>query len=156
MRLGPLERDVLAVIKDAPHNAFGSEIFETISEKNKTSKGSVSSVFLVCQRLENKGLLTHTETAPEARRGGRRRKLFALTDLGRSVIENSGQEDEPASTVTNFVKGINIFKNNDSNEVAIVNDNNDTLVVLVTGDPGYAETKADQLASFFKVERISS
>lgn len=154
MRLGPLERDVLAVINDAPDNAFGSQIFDVISQKNNTSKGSVSSVFLVCQRLENKGLLSHTVTEPEARRGGRRRKLFALTDLGRAIINNVEQDDD--ETLANVVKGVGFIDKGDGRyNVAIINGDDDNSVVYTTDSASEAYSVADQWASFFKVERIS-
>jgi PadR family transcriptional regulator len=86
--LGELESLVLLAVLRCDGDASGIPVREEIRSRAGRSL-TLGTVYKTLMRLEAKGFLTTTVSAPEPRRGGRRRKLYRLTAAGRRVLERT-------------------------------------------------------------------
>ena len=68
-------------------NAYGKAIASGFDEK-LARKVSLSAVHITLYRLEDKGLVTSDLGGATAKRGGRRKRLFTITNSGRELLEN--------------------------------------------------------------------
>ncbi len=85
--LGELEELVLLTVGILDTEAYGVSVLEEI--KNQTGrKVNISAVHTVLTRLESKGLLSSKMGGATEERGGRRKRLFALSSAGRMVLED--------------------------------------------------------------------
>lgn len=84
--LGEFEEVVLLAVAGLLPNAYSVSVAELL-ELETGHAVSTGAVHAALQRLEQKGYLTSRlgEATPE--RGGRRKRLFAITTLGGRVIE---------------------------------------------------------------------
>ena len=68
------------------HNAaYGLSITEAIKEDLGRSV-SLSSVHTALYRLEEKGLVVSTLGEPSSKRGGRRKRLYSITNVGKEAL----------------------------------------------------------------------
>ena len=87
--IGPFAFEVMTCIIDKPYDeenyvvAIHRRMFERFGEL-KNSK--INAVYSMIGRLEDRGLLTSVWSGYEPVSGGRRRRIFALTDDGRAAI----------------------------------------------------------------------
>lgn len=65
-----------ALIREELRNVAGREV-------------SVPTVYVTLVRLEEQGMVTSTDVAPEEGRGGRARRVFALTPEGWEALEGA-------------------------------------------------------------------
>lgn len=86
--LGELESLVLLAVLRCGHMAYGVSVRDEIHRAAGRSL-TVGTVYKTLMRLEAKGLLSTTVSAPEPRRGGRRRKLYQLTARGRGALQHT-------------------------------------------------------------------
>lgn len=86
--LGELESFVLLAVLRCDGGAYGVPVREEIRRRAGRSL-TLGTVYKTLMRLEAKGFLTTTVTAPAPRRGGRRRKLYRLTAPGRRVLQHT-------------------------------------------------------------------
>lgn len=80
---------LLAVVRLAGH-AYGV----TIRREIETQTGrelAVGALYLALDRLERKGFVRSTFSAPTAERGGRSRRQYRLTPLGATALKRSRQ-----------------------------------------------------------------
>jgi DNA-binding PadR family transcriptional regulator len=86
--LGELEALVLlAVLRCAPE-AYGVAVRDEIRRRAGRAL-TLGTVYKTLIRLEAKRLLATSVSAPEPRRGGRRRKLYRLTAHGRRALQHT-------------------------------------------------------------------
>lgn len=84
--LGNLEETVLLIVAVMQEEAYGY----TVSEAYKSHMGngiSISAVHTVLKRLEKKGFIASKMGGATAERGGRRKRIFEVTKVGLSTLE---------------------------------------------------------------------
>lgn len=88
LHLGEFEEVVLLLVAVHHDEAYGLSITNSIEEKLQR-KVSLSSVHTALYRLEEKGFLKSEVGGETKERGGRRKRLFKITSLGKQALENS-------------------------------------------------------------------
>jgi len=86
--LGELEQLVLLGVMRVGDNAYGVTIATRISERTGRDI-SIGAVYATLGRLSDKGFVTFSFSAPEPIRGGRARKLVALTAPGTRALQRT-------------------------------------------------------------------
>ena len=85
--LGNLEETVLLIVAVKQAEAYGYTVSETYHE-HMGSRISISAIHTVLKRLEKKGLIASKMGGATAERGGRRKRIFEVTKIGLSTLEN--------------------------------------------------------------------
>ncbi|MFZ1805574.1 MAG: helix-turn-helix transcriptional regulator [Cyclobacteriaceae bacterium] len=88
--LGELEELILLTVGVLYENAYGVAIKDEI-EKQVGRKLNISAVHAVLKRLEDKALINSSMGGATAERGGRRKRLFTLTTLGKKALEQTNE-----------------------------------------------------------------
>ena len=79
--LGVFEYEVMSVLVQQPHNAYGNSIRERL--KQRTDKEpSAGAVYTTLDRLESKGFVVSWWGEATAERGGRRKRFFKIEAKG--------------------------------------------------------------------------
>jgi len=88
--LGELEHMVLLSIVRLGPDAYGMSVLRELEERagRKVSRGAL---YLVLERLVEKGYLRANMGEPSPERGGRAKRFFDLTDEGREALRVSGR-----------------------------------------------------------------
>lgn len=85
--LGEFEELVLLMVAALHNEAYGVAILESLEEKlNK--KFNISAVHVALKRLEDKGFTRSRYGGITADRGGRRKKFYVITALGKRVLDD--------------------------------------------------------------------
>lgn len=84
---GNLEFAVLLSVARLDDDAYGAEVRRDVSERARKDY-SVGAIYATLQRLEDKGLLSSSDTKPTPVRGGRSRRCFTLTTAGRQTVRS--------------------------------------------------------------------
>lgn len=85
--LGEFEELVLLTVAAYNNEAYGVLILENLQEKlNK--KVNISAVHVVLKRMENKGFVESKYGGITKERGGRRKKFYNITSLGKRILDN--------------------------------------------------------------------
>ncbi|GHE56371.1 MULTISPECIES: PadR family transcriptional regulator [Roseivirga] len=84
--LGNLEETILLLVAVMPEEAYGYTVAEAYAEHMK-SRISISAIHTVLKRLEKKGLISSKMGGATAERGGRRKRIFEVTKVGLSTLE---------------------------------------------------------------------
>jgi PadR family transcriptional regulator PadR len=88
MSLGELQQMTMLAVARVGADAYGA----VIREELRTVAGrevSVPTVYVTLIRLEEQGLVSSTDVAPEDGRGGRARRIFALTPGGWKALQGA-------------------------------------------------------------------
>ena len=88
--LGNLEETVLLIVAVMPDEAYGYTVSEKYYE-NMGSRISISAIHTVLKRLEKKGFIKSEMGGSTAERGGRRKRIFVVTKIGLSTLEDIQQ-----------------------------------------------------------------
>jgi len=88
--LGAFEEIVLLAIGILAKDAYGVTIKEEI-EKQTKHRPSVGSLHAALYRLENKGFVDSNEGGATAQRGGRRKRYYIITALGKSKLVKANE-----------------------------------------------------------------
>src|SRR4051812_27239054 len=91
--LGEFEELVLLTVAVFEGQAYGAAVTQDIKQRTGRSV-QLSAVHVALYRLEEKGLVTSQVGGATAERGGRRKRLFAITSLGRSTLAEIRQVRE--------------------------------------------------------------
>ena len=86
--MGELESLVLLAVVRCGAEAYGIPVRAEIQRRAGRNL-TLGTIYKTLMRLEAKGLLATSESAPEPRRGGRRRKLYRLTPPGRRALQRT-------------------------------------------------------------------
>ena len=86
--IGELEELVLLTVGSLTNQAYAVIILEEIKE-NANRKMDVTAIHSVLRRLEKKGLVQSEMGGATKERGGRRKRYFVLTRLGRRVLDET-------------------------------------------------------------------
>jgi PadR family transcriptional regulator, regulatory protein PadR len=85
--LGEFEELVLLMVAALHEKAYGVSILENLEEKlNK--KLNISAVHVALKRMEDKGFVRSWFGGVTTDRGGRRKKFYAVTALGKRVLDH--------------------------------------------------------------------
>src|SRR5882672_3307889 len=85
--LGEFEELVLLMVAALHDEAYGVIILENLEERLK-KKVNISAVHMALKRLSDKGFLQSRYGGITADRGGRRKKYYSITALGKRVLDN--------------------------------------------------------------------
>lgn len=85
--LGEFEELVLLMVAAHHDQAYGVLILEALEEKLK-KKFNISAVHVALKRLDDKGFVKSRFGGITSDRGGRRKKYYVLTALGKKVLDN--------------------------------------------------------------------
>ena len=153
-RLGVLERDVLEAIETLPEgDRAGGDIAAEIGRKYGR-KQSVPSTYTTLTRLEDKGLVSVQTTEPTRVRGGRRKKVYSVTDKGRASLE-SDRVPMPVRTAK-LVTKVSVTRMEEASKgtsywVTITNSLNQSTTPYTSRILDQALMEADEWAAFFGV-----
>jgi DNA-binding PadR family transcriptional regulator len=85
--LGEFEELVLLMVAALHDQAYGVLILESLEEKLK-KKFNISAVHVALKRLDDKGFVKSRYGGITNDRGGRRKKFYTITALGKKVLDN--------------------------------------------------------------------
>lgn len=85
--LGEFEELVLLIVAALHDEAYGVLILENLEEK-LGKKINVSAIHVALKRMENKGFVKSRFGGITNERGGRRKKFYIITALGKRVLDN--------------------------------------------------------------------
>ncbi len=88
--LGELEELILLTVGVLYENAYGVAIKDEI-ERQVGRKLNISAVHAVLKRLEDKSLISSSMGGATTERGGRRKRLFTLTSLGKKALDQANE-----------------------------------------------------------------
>ncbi len=86
--LGEFEEIVLLIVAILYEEAYAVAIKAEIANQSGR-KVNISAVHKSLYRLEEKGMLRSTMSDPVAKRGGKRRRLFRITPVGKKALDES-------------------------------------------------------------------
>lgn len=85
--LGEFEELVLLTVAAQHNEAYGVSIMESLGEKlNK--KMNISAIHVALKRLEDKKFVKSRIGGVTADRGGRRKKFYVITAIGKKMLDN--------------------------------------------------------------------
>ena len=84
--LGEFEELVLLLVAAYHSEAYGVLILEKLEEK-LDKKVNISAIHVVLKRMENKGFIESNYGGITKERGGRRKKFYSITSLGKDVLD---------------------------------------------------------------------
>jgi len=90
MKLGAFEEMVLLAVGSLGDEAYGVAVKDILKEKTGKNP-SIGALHSALYRLEEKGCLTSSEGGATAERGGRRKKYYAITNAGKSLLEETNK-----------------------------------------------------------------
>ena len=85
--LGEFEEIVMLTVGILHGEAYGLAIIDEI-EKRLKRKVSIGSIQIVLRRLEKKGFLSSEFGEATKIRGGKRKRFFSLTNIGKNILED--------------------------------------------------------------------
>lgn len=85
--LGEFEELVLLMVAALHDEAYGVAILENLEEKLE-KKVNISAIHVALKRMEDKGFLKSRFGGVTTDRGGRRKKFYVLTALGKRVLDH--------------------------------------------------------------------
>jgi PadR family transcriptional regulator PadR len=85
--LGEFEELVLLMVAALHDEAYGVAILEALEKKLK-KKGNISAVHVALKRIEDKGFVKSRFGGITEDRGGRRKKYYVITALGKKMLDN--------------------------------------------------------------------
>jgi PadR family transcriptional regulator, regulatory protein PadR len=84
--IGEFEELVLLMVAALHDEAYGVAILESLEEKME-KKFNISAIHVALSRMEEKGFLKSRFGGITESRGGRRKKFYVITALGKRVLE---------------------------------------------------------------------
>ncbi|HMG89343.1 MAG TPA: PadR family transcriptional regulator [Chryseolinea sp.] len=85
--LGEFEELVLLFVAALHDEAYGVSILENLEEKLE-KKFNVSAIHVALKRMEDKGFIKSRFGGVTSDRGGRRKKFYTITALGKRVLDS--------------------------------------------------------------------
>ncbi len=86
--LGAFEELVLLAVAVLADNAYGVAIKDALEENTRRTP-SIGALHSALYRLEDKGYLSSHEGGATAERGGRRKKFYEISAMGKRALENA-------------------------------------------------------------------
>ncbi len=92
-KIGSLEEMVILLAAALKEDAYAVSIAREYTLRT-THEISIPAIHTVLKRLENKGLLRSYESAPTHERGGRKKRIYKITNLGYQLISTLRNQRE--------------------------------------------------------------
>lgn len=89
--LGEFEELVLLIVGALQEDAYGNNIMQEIIERTGRPV-NLSAVHITLYRLEDKGYLKSDMSEPSSVRGGRRKRIFQLTNTGLRILREQQEQ----------------------------------------------------------------
>lgn len=89
--LGGSQLRIMQVIFRLKETAYGAGIYGHLAGTD--SEMSLPQIYAALQKLNEKGLVDFRFTTPEAKQGGRRKKVYSLTGKGQKALNASNMHD---------------------------------------------------------------
>lgn len=86
--LGEFEELVLLTVAAQHDEAYGVSIHEFLTEQTK-KRINISAIHVALKRLENKGFVESRFGGIKEERGGRRKKFYVVTALGKKALDSA-------------------------------------------------------------------
>jgi PadR family transcriptional regulator PadR len=86
--LGEFEQVVLLAVAQMAGEGYGTALRREIDDRSGRSV-SIGAIYATLERLETKGFISSREGASTAERGGRSRRYFELSPVGRDALQRS-------------------------------------------------------------------
>lgn len=86
--IGELEELVLLTVGALYQKAYGVAVMDAIEEQTGR-KINISAIHSVLKRLESKGMVKSEMGGATTERGGRRKRIFHLTSVGKKALDES-------------------------------------------------------------------
>jgi PadR family transcriptional regulator PadR len=83
--LGEFEELTLLTVMGLAHEAYGVAVQEKL-ERDARRQVSLGAVYAALNRLERKGLVVSSQGEATPERGGRRKRMFAITPEGQQAL----------------------------------------------------------------------
>lgn len=87
-QLGEFEELVLLTVAAQHDEAYGVSIHEFLTEQTR-KKINISAIHVALKRLETKGFVQSSFGGIKEERGGRRKKYYVITALGKKALDSS-------------------------------------------------------------------
>ena len=87
-QLGEFEEVILLLVGILDKDAYAFRIAEEFETQTKRA-ASIGAVHSALTRLNNKGFVTSKMSSSTAERGGRRKRIYALTAYGRKALQSA-------------------------------------------------------------------
>ncbi|MEL7001165.1 MAG: helix-turn-helix transcriptional regulator [Bacteroidota bacterium] len=101
-KIGALEEMVILLAAALREDAYAVSIRREYAERSG-NEISVPAIHTVLKRLEEKGMLRSHESAPTNERGGRKKRIYTITNSGyRLISELKSQREELWSLIPNL------------------------------------------------------
>ena len=84
--LGEFEELILLLVAALHKEAYGVTILASM-EQNVGRKVNISAIHVALKRLENKGFVNSSFGGITSQRGGRRKKYYEITAIGKQVLD---------------------------------------------------------------------
>ncbi|OEK00199.1 PadR family transcriptional regulator [Roseivirga sp. 4D4] len=84
--LGEFEELVLLIVAANNKEAYGVQILKQLEER-LDRKLNISGIHVALKRMENKGFVESSYGGITNERGGRRKKFYSITSLGKKVLD---------------------------------------------------------------------
>src|SRR5882672_6456256 len=88
--LGEFEELVLLTVAALHNDAYGVSILENM-EKRLKKKVNISAIHVALKRIEGKGFVKSSFGGITEDRGGRRKKFYVITALGKKMLDHQYQ-----------------------------------------------------------------
>lgn len=92
-KIGSLEEMVMLLAAALKDEAYAVSIANEYTSRT-SNEISIPAIHTVLKRLEEKGLLKSYESAPTKERGGRKKRIYSITNAGYQVIHELRHQRE--------------------------------------------------------------
>ncbi len=92
-KIGALEEMVILLAAALQEDAYAVSIANEYTRRT-TNEISIPAIHTVLKRLETKGLLKSHESAPTNERGGRKKRIYTITNSGYQLISELRSQRE--------------------------------------------------------------
>ena len=92
-KIGALEEMVILLAAAMKEGAYAVSIANEYAERT-TNEISIPAIHTVLKRLEEKGFLKSYESAPTAERGGRKKRIYQVTNSGYQLVSELRNQRE--------------------------------------------------------------
>ena len=104
-RIGEFEELTLVAVLALGEGAYGVSVQELIERETRRDV-TLGAVYAALDRMERKGYVRSTLTEPTAARGGKRRRVFAVTAAGLRIVREARRAREALwQSVPRVVRG---------------------------------------------------
>ena len=97
-KLGALEEMVILLAAAMKEEAYAVSIAREYTSQT-TNEISIPAIHTVLKRLEDKGLLKSYESSPTAERGGRKKRIYQITNSGYRLVSDLRDQREKLWTM---------------------------------------------------------